>query len=226
MSVISTPAIKTDINTNIFQNSSQLITGDILNSVLINIADSYLNKVTGGLLMQVETGYTSLLTLVDDKAFTHKKYVDDSVAGLLPTGLSTQYYRGDKSLGVFQDDVRSTLLTGLGVFVSTPIVHTMSILESLSALQGQINSFSGGGIASLNGLIDSIQTFSTGTSGTDFNISSALSDHIFNIPTASATNRGALSSSDWTSFNNKQPALGFTPVSEGGTYNNPSWLNQ
>ena len=60
-----------------------------------------------------------------------------------------------------------------------------------------------GGIQSLNGLTALTQTFATGTSGTDFNISSVSSTHTFNLPTASATNRGALSSADWTTFNNK-----------------------
>ena len=40
------------------------------------------------------------------------------------------------------------------------------------------------GIISLNGLTASTQTFATGTSGTDFNISSSTSTHTFNIPYA------------------------------------------
>ena len=67
------------------------------------------------------------------------------------------------------------------------------------------------GITSLNGLTALTQTFAVGTSGTDFGISSSTSTHTFNLPTASATNRGALSSADWTTFNNKQNALGYTP---------------
>lgn len=63
--------------------------------------------------------------------------------------------------------------------------------------------FDDNGILSLNGLTSATQTFATGTSGTDFNISSATSIHTFNLPTASATNRGALSSTDWSTFNNK-----------------------
>jgi len=63
------------------------------------------------------------------------------------------------------------------------------------------------GIASLNGLTSTSQYFATGTSGTDFAISSATDTHTFNLPTASATNRGALSSADWTTFNGKQDAL-------------------
>jgi hypothetical protein len=59
------------------------------------------------------------------------------------------------------------------------------------------------GLTALNGLTAQVQNFATGTSGTDFGISSATSTHTFNLPTASATNRGALSSADWSTFNGK-----------------------
>jgi hypothetical protein len=67
------------------------------------------------------------------------------------------------------------------------------------------------GISSLNALIGSTQVFSLGTLGTDFNIVSALTTHTFNLPVASATNTGKLSSADWLTFDGKQNALGFTP---------------
>ena len=57
------------------------------------------------------------------------------------------------------------------------------------------------GITTLNTLTALSQTFATGTSGTDFNISSASSTHTFNFPSASATNRGLLTSADWSNFN-------------------------
>lgn len=50
----------------------------------------------------------------------------------------------------------------------------------------------GAGIASLNGLTDNTQTFAVGTSGTDFAISSASGTHTFNIPDASASARGLI----------------------------------
>jgi hypothetical protein len=59
------------------------------------------------------------------------------------------------------------------------------------------------GLNALNGLTAQVQNFATGTSGTDFGISSSSSTHTFNLPTASASNRGALSSGDWTTFNGK-----------------------
>ncbi len=73
------------------------------------------------------------------------------------------------------------------------------------------------GINALNGLTDQVQYFAVGTSGTDFNISSLTDTHTFNLPTASATNRGALSSADWTTFNGK--------VGGSGTSGQVSYFN-
>lgn len=63
------------------------------------------------------------------------------------------------------------------------------------------------GLTALNGLTEQVQSFATGTTGTDFGITSAAAVHTFNLPTASATNRGALSSGDWSAFNSKEPAI-------------------
>jgi hypothetical protein len=57
---------------------------------------------------------------------------------------------------------------------------------------GTISATVSGFISSLNGLTAATQTFAVGTSGTDFNISSATSTHTFNIPDASPSNRGLI----------------------------------
>jgi len=74
------------------------------------------------------------------------------------------------------------------------------------------------GLTALNGLTAQVQNFATGTSGTDFAISSSVSTHTFNLPTASASNRGALSSSDWSSFNGKVPYTGAVASVDLGAY--------
>ena len=72
------------------------------------------------------------------------------------------------------------------------------------------NLIDGSAVTSINGIASSAQTFESGASGTDFNISSLGSVHTFNLPTASATNRGALSSADWSTFNGKENVLSFS----------------
>lgn len=62
------------------------------------------------------------------------------------------------------------------------------------------------GLTSLNNLTRQVQFLATGTSGTDFAISSSTATHTFNLPVASAANTGKLSSTDWSTFNGKQPA--------------------
>ena len=84
----------------------------------------------------------------------------------------------------------------------TTTVHTQD-----SHLCQIITTFSTG-ITALNGLTAQVQYFATGTSGTDFNISSATATHTFNLPVASASNTGKLSSSDWSTFNGKVPYTG------------------
>ncbi len=70
-----------------------------------------------------------------------------------------------------------------------------------------INSSGSSGIASINADTTAAQLLVVGTAGTDFAIvDNGTGTHTFNLPTASALNRGALSSADWTTFNNKQPA--------------------
>ena len=79
----------------------------------------------------------------------------------------------------------------------TTTVHTQD-----SHLCQIITTFSTG-ITALNGLTAQVQYFATGTSGTDFNISSTTATHTFNIPSASATNRGLITTGSQTIAGNK-----------------------
>jgi hypothetical protein len=75
-----------------------------------------------------------------------------------------------------------------------------------------------------NGTVTSVAALTLGTTGTDLTSTVATGTTTpvitLNVPTASASNRGALSSTDWTTFNNKTSNTGtVTSVSGTGTVN-------
>ena len=79
------------------------------------------------------------------------------------------------------------------------------------------------------GTVTSVAAITLGTTGT--NLSSSVANGstaaviTLNVPTASATNRGALSSTDWTTFNNKTTNTGTTTASNVQTFTNKSGSN-
>jgi hypothetical protein len=68
-----------------------------------------------------------------------------------------------------------------------------AIQSTILTITQQAGIMAGTGITALNGLTSDVQTFATGTTGTDFNISSSGSTHTFNIPSASNLARGLVS---------------------------------
>lgn len=90
----------------------------------------------------------------------------------------------------------------------------------------------GSGITSLNSLTGSSQTFSVANAGSDFAISSFGTVHSFRMPSSSASNRGLLTPTDWSTFNSKQDALSGSGIvkSASGTIsyitdNSSNWDN-
>jgi hypothetical protein len=107
----------------------------------------------------------------------------------------------------------------LRVFVTTS-GRTLKLHTENSHLSQVITTLSTG-VNAINGLTAQVQNFAVGTAGADFAISSTGSTHTFNLPTASAANRGALSSADWSTFNGKaglaSPAFTGTPTAPTAT---------
>ena len=111
------------------------------------------------------------------------------------------------SLAIPYTTLLSTDRLAIRVYIVNSISGRTITMHTQDSHLCQIITNFASGISSLNGLTRSTQYFSIGTSGTDFNISSVSETHTFNLPTASAVNRGALSSADWSMFNSKQNTL-------------------
>jgi len=106
---------------------------------------------------------------------------------------------GNKVVFSFSNDNRTFTLDGSIVSAASPRTFTFPDASGTLALVG------GAGV----GTVTSV-SFSLGSSGTDLSASVANSTTTpaitLNVPTASASARGALSAADWTTFNSKQPA--------------------
>ena len=95
--------------------------------------------------------------------------------------------------------------------VSSGSTHTFNLPFATNTTHGKLSatdwtSFNAK-IGSLNGLTSVSQTLALGSTGTSPSWASASGTHTLNLPTASATNSGILSSSDWALFNAKQGTL-------------------
>ena len=119
------------------------------------------------------------------------------------------------SIPVPQTALLATDRIAVRIFVTTS-GRTITLHTEDNNLCEVLTTFSTG-LNALNGLTDQVQYFATGTSGTDFAISSATDTHTFNLPIASGTNTGKLSNTDWTTFINKQSAITLTTFNASGS---------
>lgn len=136
--------------------------------------------------------------------------------GVITTGIQT--IAGNKTLSG-NTIVNGTFRAGNTVtFASTSSGATTDSILTINATTGVVrrrrvvDMISGNAVTSINSLTGSTQTLSTGTSGTDFSISSSGSTHTFNLPDASATARGVLTIGA-QSFSGNKTFLGNTTFS-------------
>ena len=110
------------------------------------------------------------------------------------------------------------LVIGLagGGLASLNFNNTTNYTYTFPSATGTIALVGGSGV----GTVTSVAALTIGTSGTDLSSTVANSTTTpvitLNVPTASATNRGALSSADFTTFNNKQGTITLTTTGTSG----------
>ncbi|HKT90089.1 MAG TPA: hypothetical protein VJQ59_16710 [Candidatus Sulfotelmatobacter sp.] len=146
----------------------------------------------------VQISYPSCTVTVSLLAGGSFTIYSDNSGTPIGTGTSVAFTATSTGLWTFFGDANNYVVTLSGGGISSPFAINVYLPGTAA------------GITTLNTLTASTQTFATGTAGTDFGISSSGSIHTFNLPTASASNRGLLSTSDWSTFNSKQAALSVT----------------
>lgn len=118
------------------------------------------------------------------------------VSGILPqanggTGVAGSTSNGQLLIGNGTGFVLGTITAGSGISITNGIGSIT--IDNI-------------GLPSLNTLTGAV-SITTGNSGTDFNVATSAPNVVLNIPDSSATNRGLLTSADWSTFNAKEPAV-------------------
>lgn len=147
-------------------------------------------------------------TTADIADSTNKRYVTD--ANLTVIGNTSGTNSGNQTLANTSDPTSHTVtLSSTGGSVQLVEGSGITLTTTGTTADGIITIASTGGGGT--GTVTSVAALTLGTTGTDLSssvVNSSTTPVItLNVPTASATNRGALSSANWSTFNGKQDAL-------------------
>jgi len=123
----------------------------------------------------------------------------------------------EKLFAIVDEVAPSSDTTGISIQAGTAQATAEDALAQIIGLSREL------ALAPVNtlGTVTSVAALTLGTTGTD--LSSAVNNSTttpvitLQVPTASAVNRGALSAADWSTFNNKQPALSSMYVDQAFT---------
>jgi hypothetical protein len=123
------------------------------------------------------------------------------------SGIALNITKGGNGEGIYVNKTSGTgnAVTIIGTLNATTLVKSGGTSSQFLKADGSVDSTSYG-----TGSVTSVAAITLGTSG--FDLSSTVANETttpvitLNVPTASSIARGVLSSADWTTFNNKQPA--------------------
>ena len=181
---------------------------------LPDATDTLVGKATTDTLTNKSiSGSTNTLTNIANASLTN--------SAITINGTSTSL-GGSISVGTV------TSVTGTSPVVSsggnTPAISMPAATTSVNGYLTSTDWTTFNNKSNTNGTVTSVAALTLGTTGTDLSSTVATGTTTpvitLNVPTASASNRGALSSTDWTTFNNKTSNTGtVTSVSGTGTVN-------
>ena len=151
-----------------------------------------------------------------------------SVSGYL-TSTDWNTFNGKQAAGTYVNSVSATA----PITSSGGVTPTIAIPAATGSVNGYLTSTDWttfNNKSNTNGTVTSVAAITLGTTGTD--LSSTVANGTttpvitLQVPTASASNRGALSAADWTTFNGKAAAFTYTstyiPYGQGTTTPNQS----
>jgi len=117
--------------------------------------------------------------------------------------------------GTYKFEVTGTAKVS-GILTLGSTISNGTYAYTLPSATGTLALVGGAGV----GTVTSVAALTIGTSGTDLSSTVATSTTTpvitLNVPTASAANRGALASADWSTFNSKQGTITLTTTGTSG----------
>ena len=152
------------------------------------------------------------VTAVSGTTFTIVRGQDGTTGTIFASGAVVSLRLVRANLNDFPKLDEDNTFAGTITF-STPLLAT-NMVQSTTSTSGYLSSTDWNTFnnkSNTNGTVTSVAALTLGTTGTD--LSSTVANGTttpvitLQVPTASATNRGALSSTDWSTFNGKQAAL-------------------
>ncbi|MEO7165269.1 MAG: hypothetical protein ABI041_20285, partial [Bdellovibrionia bacterium] len=218
--------------------SGNFAAGSVTADLIGNVTGSLIGNVTGAAssnILKAGDSMSGLLVLSADPSgalgAATKQYVDTKQAnlGFTPVNRAGDTLTGNLrfaatttlGLGSYSNGQESTLIGSLSAAdIGMTWYNTNSnFIKYWNGTIAQTLGVSGTGLTSLNGLTGTTQTFANGAAGTSPAFNSSGTAHTLNIPLASAggsVTAGLISNADYVSFNSKQGALGYAPVSRAG----------